>query len=490
MKPASSIKCNRLLTAICVISFTIHPILAVYAHNVEQLHLNQLWLPLLASLPIAGLFYAAWYLIFRNSFKACISTALLLVIFWNYDLFFSFFKGFIEMGNRHFLPAILIGYLLVVFAISKKAGNDTLKNVRTIIVIPIVLLVIFNIFVITRAEFSKLKPATVRVQITELPEVLENPDMYILVFDEFASLPTMEDIWGYDNSYFAEELESMGFFFARESKTRYDYTHMAIPGILELEYLEPDITRRESLVRYNHNRVFQHLHQLDYQIYFLDGWGGFEYTFHIPVADFVCIYNTYYEPLYTIDEFTYLVFSRSMLTFLTDKLIHDNANLYFQGHHFFLDYIRNFPKRTNESEQPLFLWGHIMAPHLPFVFDRYGNFNENPTNHWEYRSLSAETLRELYLEQYIFITDQIIDIVSTILKTSDREPVIAMFSDHGPRLESAGVAEKEHHHRVLNAVYFPGGDYSALYDSIAPVNTMRVLFNTFYGTSYDMLDDF
>ncbi len=131
-----------------------------------------------------------------------------------------------------------------------------------------------------------------------------------------------------------------------------------------------------------------------------------------------------------------------------------------------------------------------MAPHLPFVFDRYGNFNENPTNHWEYRSLSAETLRELYLEQYIFITDQILDIVSTILKTSDREPVIAMFSDHGPRLESAGVAEKEHHHRVLNAVYFPGGDYSALYDSIAPVNTMRVLFNTFYGTSYDMLDDF
>lgn len=491
MKLVSSKKRDHLFSAICVMCFSVYPVLAVYAHNAEQLRFNQLLLPLAASLPIAGLFFITWYFIFRNHIKACISTALLLVIFWNYSLLFSFFTGFVEMGNRHFLPVLLIVYLVIVLLISQRADKIALRNIRTIMLIPIVLLVVLNFFLVTYAEIKKLKPAAVRDKLTDLPEqkISENPDLYILIFDEYASIITMQELWGYDNNAFAEKLEDKGFFFAHTSKTRYDHTLLAIPSILDLQYLEPDISRRESLETYNHNRTFQHLNQLDYRIHFLDGWGGFEYTFDIPVADFLCLYNTNIEPLYKIDEFTYLVFRRSMLTFLTNRLIYDNANLYFHGHHYFLNYIRNFPNRTNKSENPLLLYGHVMAPHLPFVFDRYGNFNENPTNYWEYKSLPVETLRELYLEQYIFITDQIIDVVNTILKNSDREPVIALFSDHGPRLGNGGPAEKEHRYRVLNAVYFPEGDYSALNDNIAPVNTMRVIFNTYFGTSYEMLDD-
>ena len=34
---------------------------------------------------------------------------------------------------------------------------------------------------------------------------------------------------------------------------------------------------------------------------------------------------------------------------------------------------------------------------------------------------------------------------------------------------------------ILNAYYFPGGRYEGLYEAISPVNSFRVVLNTFFG---------
>ncbi len=482
---------GHLLTALCVLCFAAYPILAVYAYNVDQLHIKQLFIPLITSLLLAALFYGLWYVVFRNSIKACLSTALLLVIFWNYELLFNFMSGFANIGHSLVLPSLFLLFYLLLFLLTLKIKAKTIINLRTILLLPMTLLIVFNLFVIGQGEVSKARHTRNGFEDKEIitSQVDDHPDIYVLIFDEYASLPTMQAIWGHDNSAFAERLEDKGFFFARNSKTRYSYTHMAIPGILDLNYPDEDISRVESMAIINNNHTFRHLHQLGYEIHFLDGWGSFQYTFQIPVADFVCLYNTYYGDLYRLDEFSYMLFSRSLLTFWKSSLVVENANLYYQGHNYFLDYIENFPTWTNASEDPRLLYAHVMAPHLPFVFKRDGSFNVNPTNYWEYRDIEQEVLRELYLEQYIYITQRIDEITSSILANADSEPVILIFSDHGPRRSSAGVAESEHHHRVLNAVYFPGQGYRALHDSIAPMNTMRVFFNAFFGTDYEAYDD-
>ncbi len=482
---------SHLLTALCVLCFAAYPILAVYAYNVDQLHIKQLFIPLITSLLLAALFYGLWYVVFRNSIKACIATALLTVIFWNYELLYNFINGFVQMNHILVLPVVFMICFMLLFLLVLEIKAKTLSNIRTVMLLPLALLVFFNVFVIGNGEISKARQTRKGFEAMEINAsyVDIQPDIYILIFDEYASLPTMQAIWGYDNSTFAEKLEEKGFFFARNSRTHYSFTHMAIPGILNLIYPDENINRADGMIIINNNHTFRYLHQLGYQIHFLDGWGSFEYTYQTPVADFVCLYNTNYDPLYRLDEFTYMLFSRSMLTFLTSSLIVENANLYYQGHNFFLDYIETFPGQTNSSEAPLLLYAHVMAPHLPFVFKRDGSFNVNPTNYWEYRDIEPEVLRELYLEQYIYITQRIEEITSSILANSDSEPVILIFSDHGPRRSSAGVAESEHHHRVLNAVYFPGKDYSALHDSIAPINTMRVFYNAFFGTDYEAYDD-
>ena len=41
----------------------------------------------------------------------------------------------------------------------------------------------------------------------------------------------------------------------------------------------------------------------------------------------------------------------------------------------------------------------------------------------------------------------------------------------------------------LNAFYFPNKDYSRLYDSISPVNTFRVVLNTYFNAQLPLLKD-
>ena len=42
---------------------------------------------------------------------------------------------------------------------------------------------------------------------------------------------------------------------------------------------------------------------------------------------------------------------------------------------------------------------------------------------------------------------------------------------------------------ILNAYFFPDGDYDDLYQEITPVNTFRVIFNQYLGTDLEILED-
>jgi hypothetical protein len=61
--------------------------------------------------------------------------------------------------------------------------------------------------------------------------------------------------------------------------------------------------------------------------------------------------------------------------------------------------------------------------------------------------------------------------------------VIIIQGDHGP-----AQLEKENRMGILNAYYFPNKK-DALYATITPVNTFRVVFNTFFGTNLELLTD-
>jgi hypothetical protein len=92
-------------------------------------------------------------------------------------------------------------------------------------------------------------------------------------------------------------------------------------------------------------------------------------------------------------------------------------------------------------------------------------------------------------------------IVTQIQSQSKTPPIIIIQSDEGPFPMISEIDSKQSWSKatdealqekfpIINAYYFPHSSASAqLYPSISPVNSFRVLFNNYFGTSYQLLPD-
>ena len=136
---------------------------------------------------------------------------------------------------------------------------------------------------------------------------------------------------------------------------------------------------------------------------------------------------------------------------------------------FALDQLEQLPS----LEGPKFVFAHVVSPHKPFVFDAEGNYvagNVNPN--------------AAYADQVTYLNQRVMTLVVKLIQESETPPVIIIQGDHG------GVnAGKENRLKILNAYYLPGGGIENLYPNITPINTFRVVFNTYFGAELPLLED-
>ncbi|XSC43508.1 hypothetical protein ACF1BQ_037100 [Bradyrhizobium sp. RDT10] len=138
-----------------------------------------------------------------------------------------------------------------------------------------------------------------------------------------------------------------------------------------------------------------------------------------------------------------------------------------------------------------FVFAHILVPHDPYVFGADGRC---PLSDGMER-----TETEKYIDQVRYANSLIKDFVSALLVTDGPKPIIIIQSDEGPfppRYQSedrswrdATVDELRAKMGILNAFYFPDGDYRDLDPQVTSVNTFRVLFNKYFGTGLERLPD-
>jgi hypothetical protein len=133
---------------------------------------------------------------------------------------------------------------------------------------------------------------------------------------------------------------------------------------------------------------------------------------------------------------------------------------------------------------PKFIFAHLLIPHWPFIFGPNGesllatDFIETA------KGVTDKEYFDGYRGQTIFTSNQILDVVSEILRKSDPDPIIIIQGDHGPN--HAGTEARL---GILNAYYFPGGQTDSLYPTITPVNSFPIVFNTYFGADYKLLPD-
>jgi hypothetical protein len=90
-----------------------------------------------------------------------------------------------------------------------------------------------------------------------------------------------------------------------------------------------------------------------------------------------------------------------------------------------------------------------------------------------------------YRGQVEYVNSRIIDSIDNILNHSDIPPIIVIQGDHG------GVETVNDYRRtnILNAYYLPGGGTDALYPTITPVNTFRLIFDQYFDSNNGLLPD-
>ncbi len=177
------------------------------------------------------------------------------------------------------------------------------------------------------------------------------------------------------------------------------------------------------------------------------------------------------------------------------------------------DFKKNVPSRERllylldhlpeiaRDRAPTFTFAHLLAPHPPFVFGtkgepvgpRYVPFELANRDKARGRFMHPERFIEGYRNQSVFITRRIEETIDRILATSPEPPIIILQSDHGSELnldpEDVRNTDLKERMSILSAYYFPGKKYQGLYDSISPVNSFRVVLNTFFGARIQLLAD-
>ncbi len=128
--------------------------------------------------------------------------------------------------------------------------------------------------------------------------------------------------------------------------------------------------------------------------------------------------------------------------------------------------------KVPELDGPKFVYAHIINPHPPYVFNADGTINENAED---------TTEREGYPAQLAYLEPRILDIVTQILATSDKPPIIIIEGDHafGNKYVTSN----------LLALYLPDGGDEGLDDHMTLVNVFPTIFNTYFGTDIEYLPD-
>ena len=489
--------------------FSIYPVLALIAHNIAEMELIDGLRALLISLTLTLLIYSIVLVLTKSSIKTALITSLTLTLFYSYGHInilsrnWSIFEY--SLGRHRILvPLYIILFIIAVWLILRTKRDFSILT-RFLNALGVILL-IFPLYQITAYQveqyLAESEPGEINPFIS-LPNDQKPPDVYYILADGYPRNDFIRQVLGYDNKDFLETLESMGFYVAWCSQSNYTDTRFSMASTLNMSYLDdgagiPEVvypgSKLDSLIR--SGAVQKNFADLGYtNITFESGykWLRWEnsdmhldpaierakrFFFNVAINDFEhLLLNTTAAKLILDMPF---VVNPTQANKLAEIL--NNPRASHRDRVFYtLDKLPELPQKIRE---PKFVYAHIIFPHPPFIVDAQGkSLNNTPAN-----ELSA------YADQIAYLDSKLVEIVGSLLQNSDLEPIIIIQGDHGATLDYEGLGlDKSHRLGILNAYYLPnhpnGNPIDAMYSTITPVNTFRLIFDQYFNGHYGFLED-
>jgi hypothetical protein len=485
----------------------IFPILALFAQNAREVRAVELIELLACAVLGAGAAWLVLGLVLKDAARAALVLAAAIVMFYALDRVIGLTEGillyvstfWIQKSEIKIAPlwiilpeaALLCGFAVVVRRLDELRGVTRFLNLLAVIAVGLPAVQILTIKApVAARQVRQATPIALGTPLAPTPA----PDIYYIILDGYARHDVMKSHFGFDNTGFLEHLERKGFYVARSSTANYCQTPLCLSSSLNATYLDDlvkglgnDQTQLSDLI--GNNNVLATLRPLGYQ--FVTFATGFEPTEH-PEAD------RYLSPYPHSTEFQRMVIDMTPARVIwPDPRQMDRFRQARERINYLLDHLPDVAR----DPRPTFTFAHLLCPHPPIIFGPDGEdigheheiymfFRGDKVNG---RFRAPEHFRRAYRDQAAYITRRIQETIDRILAESPEPPIIIVQSDHGSELnldmEDVHNTDQPERMSVLNAYYFPGGRYEGLYQQISPVNSFRVVFNTFFGARLPLLPD-
>lgn len=494
-------------------SFPFHPLvvatfvcLSPYAWNQNELFFRDILASAVTATVAAGVLLLIISAALRDAGRAGVVVSLLLIGLLYYghadDAMTSLLGGaaptglFMALWTALFVVAM--GYLVV-----RRPDVANLTKLCNAFALGLVLLPLGTVVVGLAGDTSLSVPmATPKAEPPAASPVgggPRDPDIYYIIFDRYAGERTLRDVYDYDNRDFLESLRQRDFFVVDRSRANYTKTAHSLAATLNLShltYLSEQIGPGSGDWKPVYglmldSKVMRDVKARGYRYLHVGSW--WEPTRRNRLAD-----ENYFAPRLLpwfdveFNEFEILLLHQSLPVRFSMALFGGDSGL---RRHQFERVGRKLDQLATLSrgDGPLFVFAHMLIPHDPFVFHADGRY-KSPAE------AGTMTRERNYVDQLIYTNRRIQELVDKLLAKSP-PPVIIIQADEGPfprrylgdleGFDWGGASDQELRTKfgILNAIYFPDGDYGELYQGMTPINTFPIVFNKYFGETYPMLPD-
>ena len=497
-------KNNKKFNIIHPFLLALFPVLFIYSQNLHELSVHEIISPVLLILLGAVLLWILTRFIIKNNEKSSFIISLLLVLSFSYGHIYLLIDDF-TLGNadigRH-------QYLLVPFAISFVAGTyyfvktkRKLNNSSTIssaIAATLIAVILINIVtydienidsfssdLITAETSLATYDTTIETFVPHKDEIKDYPDVYFIILDGYMNSSELKKFLGYDNQEFISHLTDKGFNVNHESYSNYDGSTTSITSTFNMRYLnfltEDQIGQKvlhipEKMI--SENTIMQNFKSAGYKIVNIQKPFESEMMASSPLIDLVlCERSDYID-----SQLLSMTIKTSILVFLLEKWeeqdLRDAALCQFS----------ELAKQHQKFDEPIFVYSHILIPHPPYLFGPEGEAISSVRP----QGLESWQDKEGYINGVKFANKKITQIVDELLAEPENSPVIIIQADHGFGIEigtSNPNEDIEQQMSIFSAHYLPEMEENFSGDVFTSVNTFRIIFNSYFDTDYDLLEN-
>lgn len=455
--------------------FGIFPILFIFTNNLAEISLDSLLFPIIVIFGVISISTFILIKISKNIQKSTLTISFLLLLFFSIGYARIWLNGYEIFGFALDQVKVVIFIYFIIFIVglfSIYKIKDWSKPTQIISIVSIVVIISFLPSIISNDDNYK-NDLFMEIKF----ENLERPNIYFIILDGYANDKSLKNDFNFDNHKFLKYLKNLGFIIPEENFSNYAATVLSTNSFLNMNYLhnQKDFSPNNDMlekIMFSNNLVMKTFQDNNYTTIYIDGGGSMR---DIRVSDKILCHSTDSGLLQSLIDTSFMTYIYQGFFWDSWNEIRDCA-------------FSELKKIQENTKTPFFVYAHIRTPHDPYLRDIDGNFVQYDKRADE---LDEKTSNERYIYQLQYTNEKMIEII-TKLMSLEQKPIIIIASDHGwEQFSSSPPTDDElvQWYSNFEAFYLPNINNYESYSTITPVNIFRSIFNDYFETNLEILEN-